>query len=1395
MTPPSATSDVQAGLSDAARALLDRRAAHRVEHGDRIPPRDDAAVAPLSAYQQPLWLFDQMHPASAAYNRPRAFRIVGPLDVAALERALGAVLDRHHVLRSALLLEDGIPVQRVRHSEFTLPVTDLRALDPETRAARHGELVREHARRPFDLADGALIRAALVRLDDAECTLVITLHHAASDGWSDAVLYREIGTAYAAFVAGEEPSLPHLALQYGDYAAWQRNRLTSGSLTSDVAYWTERLADVPASLDLPTDRPRSAEPSFDGSTRTLHIDAAHSDALGTVAREEKATLAMALLAVYELLLSRYSAQTDFVVGVPIAGRTRPELEPLIGFFSNTLPLRADLSGDPSFRELLRRVRTASLEAYAHQDVPVGTIIDALRARGAGIDQTATMVQVMLNVRNTPPAALSLMGLAIEPIRMDGARAVVDLNVEITERADGLECVAEFATALFDDSTVDRMLAHCARLVACAVATPDAPISRLPILSEAERDRALRAWNATGRALGADTTLHALVDAQAARTPGATAVSDDLQSLTYAELVRRAAVLAYELQARGVGPGALVGVCMERSVHLVIALLATLKAGAAYVPLDPAFPADRLSFLLDDARPTLLLADAASTARIPPSDVTRIVVDEIRWDAEATDSPRSLATPDDLAYVIYTSGSTGRPKGVLNTHRGIANRVLWMQTECPLGADDAVLQKTPFSFDVSVPEIFAPLAFGARLVMARPDGHLDDAYLARIIDGAAISSVHFVPSMLHGFLDAAALGVGRTLRYVFCSGEALPLPVARAVAGRFPQARLYNLYGPTEAAVEVSYSRFDPWSTRTVVPMGRPIANVRLYVLDARMQPVPPGVAGELYIGGVAVARGYLNRPELTAERFVRDPFTSDANARLYRTGDVVRQDADGVIEYIGRTDHQVKIQGVRIECGEIESVLAEHERVRECLVSAAEISPGERRLVAYVVPHGGRDAVDDHALRDFLRTRLPEVLVPAAFVRLDTFPLTSSGKTDRRALPTPVFGAEAPRPAYRTPRTPTEVMLARLWADALGVERVGAYDDFFTLGGNSLAAARIAGRLRALLGVTIPIRAIFEHPTIAQLAPVVAAKDDVPIEPMVCMQRGDPALTPLFLLHGDFNGGGLYCRALVQHLGSSRPVFTLYPHEPGSRDSIEEMAADYVERIMRTSSGPYLLAGYCNGADVAYEIACRLRERGEDVKLVALIDAAAPHRVLALLHRVVHGGARIAGVDAERAREIYCRARDHVFQLSDLLPPRDSRASMPEWLVSAGKILRAMTDIATQYAARRLAPASDRSQAVAPVADPIAEAEAAGIFNQRWLWYVMRVRDYSPRRFDGRVTLIQPSARVRRRTEDATFNWSRVARDVDLHVLPGTHLTIVGDGLDLLGATLRASIEAAERTY
>ena len=1383
-------------LSDAARALLDRRAAVREAAGDAIPRRGDDTCAPLSTYQQRLWLFDQVHPGSTAYNRPRAFRITGPLNVHALERALATIVERHHVVRSALLLEDAAPVQRVCEVRVTVPVTDLRG-ECATGLSRLDELLRDEASRPFDLRAPPLIHARLFRTGEQEHVLLLTLHHAASDGWSDGVLYRELGPAYDAWVEGCAPALEPLPIQYGDYAAWERVRLDAGAYASDIDAWLARLADAPRSLDLPTDRPRTPERSFAGGTRRLRIARPPIDRLRTLAAEERATLAMGLLAVYDVLLMRYSRQTDVVVGVPIAGRTRHVLEPLIGFFSNTLPVRVDLSDDPSFRELLRRVRAASIDAYARQDLPFDAIVDALRQRSPdAVDSGASVVQVMLNVRNTPAATLALGNLDVRPIEIDAARAPVDLNLEITEGADGIDGVAEYASALFDAATVDRMLVHFARIIDAAAVSPELPVSRLPILTDVERERALVVWNSTERPLPFETTVHDLIAAQAARTPDDIAVCDERERLTYAQVVDRAQRLACDLQERGVVAGTLVGVCVERSADLLVALLGVLQAGGAYVPLDPDLPAERLGFMLEDARPLAIVVDRTNAARVPETSAARVVLDDAYWSAASHGAPRALATPESIAYVIYTSGSTGRPKGVLNTHRAIANRLLWMQAEGGVRATDVVLQKTPASFDVSVPELFGPLITGARPVMARPDGHLDNEYLASVIARERITVVHFVPSMLQRFLDEASPEACASLREILCSGEALPLALARRVVQRLPHVALHNLYGPTEAAVEVSHWRFDPASERATVPIGRPIANVRLYVLDAHMQPVPVGVAGELFIGGIAVAQGYLHRPELTAERFVPDPFVADPSARLYRTGDIVRQDVHGVIDYVGRVDHQVKLQGVRIECGEIEAVLATHPGVRDVLVTTAETPTGERRLVAYVVPHGGRDGVDDALLRAHMRERLPEALVPGAFIRLDAFPLTPSGKTDRRALPTPTFGAEESRRPYRAPRTPTEVALVRLWCETLGVERVGIHDDFFALGGHSLAAARVIGRLRSVLGVTVPIRIVFEHPTIASLAASIVAYDETPPSPLVRLQPGAPGATPLFLLHGDFNGGGLYCRALARRLGADRPVYALYPHEPGTCDTIEAMAADYVERIRRTAAGPYVLAGYCNGASVAYEIACRLQAAGEAVSLLVLIDAAAPHPLLVAMHRVIHGAASTLGIDAERARNVYLGAREHVFRLAELLPPREPPPSLPEygngaWLIATNAVAGVL---------RRLGRAVGALIGVRePGPDPVLEEpwpgdEGSELLGWRGVWYARRMRDYVPRRFDGRVTVIIPSARVRRRTEDATLNWARLTRGVDVHVIPGSHLSIVASEVEPLAATLRASIERATHT-
>ncbi len=964
-------------------------------------------------------------------------------------------------------------------------------------------------------------------------------------------------------------------------------------MQAQLAYWKRQLADLPA-LELPADHPRPAVQTFRGASQGFILPAELCAGLRALSRREETTLFMTLLAAWQTLLARYSGQDDIAVGSPIAGRTHKETEALIGCFLNTLVLRADMSGDPPFREALRRVREVCLDAYAHQDLPFEQIVDALQpARDLS---RSPLFQVMFVLQNAPAPDPELPSLALRPLDVEHGTTQFDLSLSATELGAELGGAVEHRTDLFEAPTIARMLGHFQTLLEGIVAAPEQPLADLPLLTEAERRQLLIAWNDTRADYPADGCLHELFAAQAARTPDAIALVFDRgqgsgvrgqgttplpppagggteggvgtsrqgdkeagrqgdrrtdsvlspqssvlspQSLTYVELNERANRLAQHLRALGVGPEAPVGVCLERSLELLVALLGVLKAGGVYLPLDPSYPAARLAFMLEDSQAAVVITatgegdkqtrrqgdkgtESAHDVTVSPLHVVTL---SESWPAIArypADAPSGTLDPANLAYVIYTSGSTGWPKGVMNTHRGIVNRLCWMQDAYRLNGDDVVLQKTSISFDVSVWELVCPLLVGARLVLARPGGQRDSAYLAALIAAERITTLHFVPSMLAVFLDTSRLDECTALRWVICSGEALPPALAMRCRSRLG-AELHNLYGPTEAAVEVTAWRCTDTLDETVVPIGRPIANTLCYVLDAHLHPVPIGVAGELHLGGVQLARGYLGRPELTAERFVPNPFGEGMGdggwgmedsipiphppspiPRLYRTGDRARYRPDGAIEFLGRIDEQLKLRGFRIEPGEIESVLRQHADVRECVVMVREDAPGDVRLVAYIVPHreqgtgdrGQESIVSDTAslspitshlspaeLRTFLQERLPDYMVPADFVLLDALPLTPNGKLDRRALPAPDRPVSSE--AFVAPRTSTEAQLAQIWAEVLRLERVGIHDNFFALGGHSLLATQIVSRVSAELQVELPLQRLFETPTVAGLAEYV----------------------------------------------------------------------------------------------------------------------------------------------------------------------------------------------------------------------------------------------------------------------------------------------------------------------
>ncbi|MFT3764375.1 MAG: amino acid adenylation domain-containing protein [Minicystis sp.] len=1075
---------------DAIRDFL-KRAARRDEPDApaAIPraPRDPAP--PVSFGQERLWFLEQLEPGGTAYVLPSAIRLEGPLDLDALQRALSEIARRHEVLRTTLAAVEERTVQVIHApGPVALPIEDLSEIPAEDRdRALRDRLVAE-ARRPFQLDRGPLLRARLYRLGAEDHVFAANVHHAIFDGWSQGIFARELGALYDAFAKGQPSPLAELSIQYADFAAWQRRFLSGETLLRQLGWWKKQLAGAPGSIELPVDRPRPPVQSYRGAQRSFAVSPAVSEALRDLAQREGVTPFMLLLAGFSALLHRFTGQDDIVVGSPIAGRNRPETEELIGFFVNTLALRARIDPSAPFRALLAQVKEACLGAYAHQDMPFERLVQEIAPERD--TSRHPLFQVLFALQNAPRQATSIAGTRRRALGVGTGTAKFDLNLAMIEGPEGLHGTFEFATDLFDATTIERMIGCFTTLLGGVAADPSRPVGELPLLPEAERRLVVETWNATAHAYPQDRAIHEVFAAQAAETPDAIALAFEGTEVSYRELNARANRLAHALKKRGVGPETLVGVCMERSIELVVSLYGVLKAGGAYVPLDPEYPRDRLAFMLEDAKPRVILTQA-HVADVLPEQGSELIRLDAEWGSIASESAEEPArdglTLDTLAYVIYTSGSTGRPKGAMNAHRGILNRLLWMQDAYGLSSNDRVLQKTPFSFDVSVWEFFWPLMFGARLVVARPGGHREPSYLADVIAGQGITTLHFVPSMLAAFLDEVEQGGASSrsrcgsLRRVICSGEALPAALSnRLFSVLGAGVELHNLYGPTEAAVDVTWQPVRPGDA--IVPIGKPIHNVQIYLLDERLSPVPVGVRGELYIAGVQVGRGYLNRTELTAERFIRDPFASDPASRMYKTGDVARWLPDGSIEYLGRADFQVKLRGFRIELGEIEAVLAQVPGVREAVVLAREDVAGDKRLVAYLVARGD-EAPSNADLRAFLKERLPEYMTPSAFVVLDVLPLTASGKVDRRALPAPDREALGER-VYVAPRGPVEETIARVFAEILQLppERVGAHDGFFDLGGHSLLATRVVARLRAALGVELPLRALFEAPSAAELA-------------------------------------------------------------------------------------------------------------------------------------------------------------------------------------------------------------------------------------------------------------------------------------------------------------------------
>jgi surfactin family lipopeptide synthetase A len=1333
-------------LSETKRALLEKylsgafpQAAADTHTITRLASRDRA---PLSFGQQQIWLLAQLMPSMPVYNECVTIHLPGPLNVAMLEQSLNEFIRRHEAWRTSFPVVDGQPVQ-VIHPPSPLPlrVADLRHLPEAEREAEALRLATEDARILFDLAHGPLLRATLIRLCDEEHRLFLTLHHIIFDGVGIyQVFLPELRTLYEAFLAGQPSPLADLPIQYADYANWQRQGLQGETLARQMAYWKQRLQGAPDALELPTDRLRPPDQTYRGSMHPFALSRHLTDDLVALSRQEGVTLYTTLVAAFKTLLYRYTGQDDLVIGTATAGRKLPEVQRLMGFFLNTLLLRTDLSGNPTFRELLGRVREVILEAVAHEDVPFEYLVKELQPR-RNLSQNP-LFQVLLTLE--PPLPVLPSGWTLTQMDVTVGTSKLDLSLELDARPESLIGRFEYNTDLFDAATIAQMVGHWQTLLKAIVTDPTQRVAELPLLTEGERQQLLVGWNATRAAYSEERCVHQLFEEQVERTPDVVAVIYEDAHLTYQELNTRANQLAHQLHQLGVGPQVLVGICVERSLEMVVGLLGILKAGGAYVPLDPTYPHERIAFMLADAQVPVLVTQQHLVKHLPAQQAKVVCLDA---DASvlaqrASTNPALVVSADNLAYVIYTSGSTGRPKGVQVLHRAVVNFLLSMLQQPGLSAEDTLLAVTTLSFDIAALELFLPLIVGAHLVVASREVVADGVALAELLALSGATVMQATP-VTWRLLLAAGWSGKRQLK-ILCGGESLPKELAEQLLPK--AASLWNLYGPTETTIWSTVCKIEPEDE--LISIGRPIANTQIYLLDQHLQPVPVGVPGELYIGGAGLARGYLNRPELTAERFIRHPFSDEPSARLYRTGDLARYRADGTIECLGRLDHQVKLRGFRIELGEIEAVLGHHPAVRQAVVVAREDLPGEKRLVAYVVL-AKEQATSVSDLQSHVMKQLPTYMVPSAFVLLETLPLTPNGKIDRRALPDPSPTTIAREEPYVAPTLKVHHQLVRIWEELLGVRPIGIQDNFFELGGHSLLAARMVNRIEQVCGKKLPLATLFAGATIEYLAnALVQGEDTGSRAPLIVVQRGE-CKRPFFYLHGDWVYGAYYCLKLAHELGPDQPFYVLEPYRFDGLQvppTFEAMAAAHIESMRAVQpEGPYLLGGFCGGGVVAFEMARQLRAAGQAVDLLVLIEPG----VAPLSLKAVGGLIRRLGT-------LICLGPDK--QL--------------DWFL----LLRHMYRLLRHPEYR-----NSRHFSLIPAIEALRQ-DGDGIY--AWV-----ASNYVPRQYPGKVTLLWVSGESFRRVA-----WSKLAeaearvKEVEVHFIVGTHETCRTDHLSDLARHLKASL-------
>ena len=1289
----------------------------------------DAAVSsPLSFAQQRLWFLSQLEPHNPSYNLRQTLRLKGELDVNALEQTINHIIARHESLRTTFKTVDGQPVQIISDlHEIDLIFANLEDLPEEEREDEALRLAIAEGWSPFDLSNDYPLRATLVRLDHDHHWLLLTMHHIAGDAWSLGILSRELSRIYESITTNRPVELPELPVQYADFAEWQREWLQGDVYEEQLKYWMSTLAGAPPELKLPTDRPRLAPQSFEGASVSSKLSPELSESIREFSRREGVTMFMTMLAALQTLLFRYTGQGDIVVGTPIAGRNRVEIENLIGFFVNTLALRTDFSGDPTFRELLARVREVALGAYAHQDMPFEELVRELNPEREG--KHSPVFQVMFAMQNEPAELLKLRGLTISRVSLPSRTSKFDITLYVTDTSSGLAFGCEYSTDLFEEATIRRMLGHLETLLEGVVTNPDRHVSRLPLLTDAEKSQ-FAEWNDTQSDFPKQC-IHQIFAEQATKSANSVALEFEGRKLTFAELDRSANQLAHYLRKRGVGPDDIVGICVERSPEMFVGILGILKAGAAYLPLDPAYPRERLAFMLEDGRAKVLLTQEHLQARLPAHDGETVQLDK-NWNEiarESTDAPDLTASPENLAYVMYTSGSTGKPKGVAVTHRSVI-RLVRETNYAHFGPDEVFLQFAPLSFDASTFEIWGSLLNGGRLVVM-PPGLVSLENLGEAIKRHRVTTVWLTAGLFHQMVETQ-LDSLRGLRQLLAGGNVLSVSHVEQVSRELKDCQLINGYGPTENTTFTCcypIKRGEKFSSS--VPIGFPVSNTQVYIFDRQMQQVPIGVVGELYTGGAGLAAAYLNDPVQTAEKFVSHPASNEAGARVYRTGDRARFRADGSIEFLGRVDHQVKLRGFRIELEEIEIAMKQHPAVQDAVVMVRKSANGDRSLVGYVVadsnyPDFGNSVMTGE-LKALLKKTLPDYMVPSYFVALDKLPLMASGKIDRRALP----AVDGTRPeleeAHVAPRDDLERRLVQVFEKLLGVSSIGIRDNFFDLGGHSLLAVRLVSEIEKETGRRLPLVTFFQGATIEYLASVL--RDDVESRdwPTLVEIQGGNENVPLFCVSMP-NVNALGYRSLARYLGSNQPVFGLqaqYPEDlegEHSQEAVDNIATDYLAALRaQRPKGPYQFVGLCRGAHIAYEMARRLEQEGEEVALLGILDTWVVENTYSIFFYLEHYADRFV------------------------------------WLMRLGlkNQLEFIRKKARGVLMSRMSTDAKRKR------NPLHEIYFPG-------------PNFVPRTYKGRIAVFRAHRQPRQRIRDVSLGWGRLALGgVDVFYIPGGHIGVL----------------------